>query len=105
MLPSRPAAVGGFLLGGMAIVVAAILFFGGGEMFAVKTKAVVFFEGSVGGLVQGAPVTFRGVRVGSVESIGIEFDPISGVCRLADASRSVAPAALLAEDLPAENLS
>jgi paraquat-inducible protein B len=75
MLTSRPAAVGGFLLGGMAIVVAAILFFGGGEMFAVKTKAVVFFEGSVGGLVQGAPVTFRGVRVGSVSHVALVLDP------------------------------
>jgi paraquat-inducible protein B len=75
MLPTRPAAVGGFLLGGMAIVVAAILFFGGGEMFAVKTKAVVFFEGSVGGLVQGAPVTFRGVRVGSVSHVVLVLDP------------------------------
>jgi paraquat-inducible protein B len=75
MLPSRPAAVGGFLLGGLAIVVAAILFFGGGEMFAVKTKAVVFFEGSVGGLVEGAPVTFRGVRVGSVSNVALVLDP------------------------------
>jgi paraquat-inducible protein B len=75
MLTSRPAAVGGFLLGGMAIVVAAVLFFGGGEMFAVKDKAVVFFEGSVGGLAQGAPVTFRGVRVGSVSDVALVLDP------------------------------
>lgn len=75
MFASKPAAVGGFLLGGLAIVVAVILFFGGGEMFAVKDKAVVFFEGSVGGLVQGAPVTFRGVRVGSVSHVALVLDP------------------------------
>jgi len=63
------------LLGGLAIAVAAILFFGGGEIFAVKTKAVVFFEGSVGGLVEGAPVTFRGVRVGSVSHVAVVLDP------------------------------
>lgn len=44
MASARPAAVGGFLLGGLAIVVAAILFFGGGKVFATRTKAVVFFE-------------------------------------------------------------
>jgi paraquat-inducible protein B len=75
MSSSRPAAVGGFLLGGLVIVVAAILFFGGDEIFAAKTKAVVFFEGSVGGLVQGAPVTFRGVRVGSVSHVALVLDP------------------------------
>lgn len=71
----RPAAVGGFVLGGLAIVVAAILFFGGGNMFASKTRAVVFFEGSVGGLAPGAPVTYRGVRIGSVSSVAVVVDP------------------------------
>jgi len=71
----KPAAVGGFVLGGFAIIVAAILFFGGGEVFAPKTKAVVFFEGSVGGLVPGAAVTFRGVRVGSVSNVALVVDP------------------------------
>jgi paraquat-inducible protein B len=35
----------------------------------------VVFQGSIAGLAVGAPVTFRGVRVGAVESVGIEFDP------------------------------
>jgi paraquat-inducible protein B len=71
----KPAAVGGFLLGGVAIVVAAILFFGSGEVFATRTKAVVYFEGSVGGLAQGAAVTFRGVRVGTVSQVKLVIDP------------------------------
>jgi len=70
----RPAVVGGFVLGGLALIVAAILFFGSGRLFVHTTRAVVFFEGSVGGLVPGAPVTFRGVRVGSVASVTLLLD-------------------------------
>src|SRR5258706_11204555 len=71
----NPTAVGGFVLGGLAVVVAAVLFFGGGEMFSTKTKAVVFFDGSVGGLTEGAPVTFDGVRIGTVSKVVLVVDP------------------------------
>jgi paraquat-inducible protein B len=36
---------------------------------------VSFFTGSVAGLQEGAPVTFRGVRVGNVTSVGIRLNP------------------------------
>ena len=62
MPSAKPAAVGGFVLGALIIVVVAILFFGGPEAFSSKTKALVYFDGSVGGLGPGSPVTFRGVR-------------------------------------------
>jgi paraquat-inducible protein B len=71
----RPTAVGGFVLGGLVIIAAAILFFGGGEVFEDKTLAVAYFEGSVGGLLPGAPVTFRGVQVGSVRRVALIVDP------------------------------
>ena len=58
MPSAKPAAVGGFVLGALIIVVAAILFFGGSEAFSSKTRAVVYFDGSVGGLGPGSPVTF-----------------------------------------------
>jgi paraquat-inducible protein B len=34
----------------------------------------VYFQGSVAGLDVGAPVTFRGVRVGSVTGIAVHLD-------------------------------
>jgi len=71
---SAPALVGGFVLGGFALAVAAVLFFGGGELFGRSTRAVVYFEGSVGGLSLGAPVTFRGVQVGSVTGVALVLD-------------------------------
>lgn len=82
MAAPRPAAVGGFVLGGLAIVVAAILFFGGGAMFASKIQAVAFFEGSVGGLSPGAAVTFRGVRVGSISRVALIVYPTEMQARI-----------------------
>lgn len=69
----RPAVVGAFILGAVALCVLGILFFGGTRLFTTTSRAVVFFSDSVAGLDVGAPVTFRGVRIGSVQSIGIHF--------------------------------
>lgn len=68
-------AIGLFVLGALALTVAAILFFGGGTLLADKLPAVSFFHGSVAGLQVGAAVTYRGVEVGQVKSIGIRIDP------------------------------
>jgi paraquat-inducible protein B len=73
MAAARPAAVGAFVLGALALAVAAILFFGGARLFEHTTRAVVFFEGSVAGLGIGAPVTFRGVHVGSVKQMALHI--------------------------------
>jgi paraquat-inducible protein B len=82
MPSAKPAAVGGFVLGALIIVVLAILFFGGPEAFSSKTKAVVYFDGSVGGLGPGSPVTFRGVRVGSVSAVALLVDAKSMQARI-----------------------
>ncbi|MBV8093928.1 MAG: MCE family protein, partial [Acetobacteraceae bacterium] len=75
MAAAKPAVVGGFILGALALSVAAILLFGGSRLFARTSRVVVFFEGSVAGLEVGAPVTFRGVHVGSVQSVALRFSP------------------------------
>jgi paraquat-inducible protein B len=73
MAASRPAIVGTFVLGALALAVVAILFLGGSQYFARTTQAVIFFDGSIAGLDVGAPVTFRGVRVGSVKRIALRL--------------------------------
>ena len=42
--------------------------------FTEKVPFLVYFDGSVRGLSPGAPVEFRGITIGSVTGIGMEFD-------------------------------
>ncbi len=74
MTPVRPALVGAFVLSGLALFVAALILFAGTSLFTREVRAVTYFKGSVAGLEVGAPVTFRGVRVGSVTRIGVNID-------------------------------
>jgi paraquat-inducible protein B len=66
--------IGAFVLGALALLVAGILFFGSGRFFTETRKFVIFFPGAVKGLEVGSPVIFRGVKVGSVTDIHIEFN-------------------------------
>jgi paraquat-inducible protein B len=74
MSPAKPALVGAFVLGGLALLAAALILFAGKHLFRREVGAVSYFEGSVAGLDVGAPVTFRGVRIGSVTRIGISIN-------------------------------
>jgi paraquat-inducible protein B len=69
--------IGGFVVGALALVVVAVLIFGGGKFFSEKSKYVLYFEGSVKGLNVGAPVIFKGIRIGSVTEIKGVIDPES----------------------------
>jgi paraquat-inducible protein B len=69
------AVVGAFVLGGIVLALAAIVLFGNFSLFSQSIQAAVVFKDSIAGLAVGAPVTFRGVRVGAVENIAIQFDP------------------------------
>lgn len=73
-MKASPAMVGGFVLGGLTLAALAILFFGGMRLFTPTLQAVVFFPSSVAGLAVGAPVTFRGVQVGSVRKIALRLN-------------------------------
>jgi paraquat-inducible protein B len=66
--------IGGFVVGAIVLVVVGVLLFGSGKLFSRQKKFVLFFEGSVKGLNVGAPVDFRGVKVGSVTDIKIVLD-------------------------------
>src|SRR5262249_49385960 len=70
--------VGGFVLGALALLVAALVLFGGGALFQRTTRAVTYFEGSVTGLSVGAPVAFRGVTLGSVSNVVLQMDAQTG---------------------------
>jgi len=67
--------VGAFVLGSVILVIAGIVTFGSGRYFITRPAFVMYFEGSVKGLSIGAPVVFKGVKVGSVTDIGLRFNP------------------------------
>jgi paraquat-inducible protein B len=70
----RDTLVGAFVLGGIILGVAAAVLFGNFNIFNPSVRAVVVFQDSVSGLSIGAPVTFRGVPLGAVDGIGIEYE-------------------------------
>jgi paraquat-inducible protein B len=74
MSPAKPALVGAFVLSGAALLAVALMVFAGTRLFTREVRAVTYFQGSVAGLEVGAPVTFRGVRVGSVTKIGVSIN-------------------------------
>ena len=72
---ASPKVIGGFVVGAIVLLVAGVIAFGGGQYFTPKGKAVLFFSGaSLSGLDIGSPLTFRGVKIGSVTDLVIQYD-------------------------------
>ena len=69
------AVIGAFVVGAVVLAVVGVIVFGSGKMFQEVDKFVLYFEGSVKGLNVGAPVTFRGVKIGSVTGISLRANP------------------------------
>jgi paraquat-inducible protein B len=71
---ANPTLVGAFVLGAIALAVAAVSIFGSGTLFRKNQRGVAYFEGNVRGLNVGAPVNLRGVPVGQVTAIQLTLD-------------------------------
>jgi paraquat-inducible protein B len=78
MSRTTPTLIGAFVIGSLVLIVTAVLFFGSGAFRERRLSVVSFFNGSVAGLRVGAPVTFRGVPVGEVKSLGVRVIPSTG---------------------------
>ncbi|MEY3725407.1 MAG: hypothetical protein RLZZ365_1342 [Pseudomonadota bacterium] len=63
--------LGLFVFAGFAAILALILVFGTGQLFKKTLMAETYIEQSITGLDVGAPVRFRGVKVGQVTYIGL----------------------------------
>jgi len=78
----HPVAIGAFATGAVALAIAALFIFGANKLFARKFPVVMFFDENVNGLTVGAPVVYRGVRLGQVTGIN---SPV-GTARIAVAA-------------------
>jgi len=72
--PVNPYTIGAFLVGSLALIVSAILVFGGGQLLKNKSQYVIYFDSALNGLNIGAPVKLQGVQIGTVKEISIELD-------------------------------
>jgi phospholipid/cholesterol/gamma-HCH transport system substrate-binding protein len=70
---AHPAAIGAFVVGAVALLLVALLVWGGTDLFRAKLNYVIFFDAAVTGLNKGAPVLARGVKVGEVTDIQIRW--------------------------------
>lgn len=71
---ASPTMIGAFVIGAIALALLAIIILGGGKLFTRQVPVVMYFDGSLAGLSPGAPITFRGVRVGQVTEVFLSYD-------------------------------
>jgi paraquat-inducible protein B len=67
-------AIGAFVIGAILIAITIVIFALGSGFGQQREKVVMVFEGSVKGLVIGAPVTLRGVQIGQVTHLELRLD-------------------------------
>ncbi len=70
----NPAIVGLFVIGGIVAFIFALLSFGGIHLFSKPQRFVVYFDETIHGLDLGSPVKLRGVRVGRVVNINVNYN-------------------------------
>lgn len=76
-----PTAIGIFVVGAAALIIAAIGILGSGRLFRREQKFICFFDGNLNNLNVGAPVKVRGVEIGSVVQILLELPPSAGLLK------------------------
>lgn len=67
-------AIGAFVIGAILIAITIVIFALGSGFGQYREKTVMVFDGSVKGLVIGAPVTLRGVQIGQVTKLELMLD-------------------------------
>jgi paraquat-inducible protein B len=70
---TKPALIGAFVIGAVALVVLAVVIWGSRSLFERKYEYICYFPGSVDGLTRGAPIKYRGVEVGVVKDIKVRY--------------------------------
>jgi len=71
---ANPAVVGSFVIGAITLSIIGIMLLGSGSFFEKRFECIMYFDESISGLDVGAPVDFRGVRVGTVTDVRLVVD-------------------------------
>jgi len=71
---SHTVALGAFVIGAILIAITIVIFAVGSGFGQRQDKVVMVFDGSVKGLVVGAPVALRGVQIGQVTNLELRLD-------------------------------
>jgi len=66
--------IGLFIVTGLALGVGGLLLFSSSKLFSQTREIIVYFDESLNGLNEGAPVKYRGVTVGSVKRVMVRFN-------------------------------
>ena len=66
--------IGLFMVTGFALGVGGLLLFSSSSLFSHTQDQIVYFDNSLSGLNEGAPVKYRGVTIGSVKRVMIRFN-------------------------------
>lgn len=67
-------AIGLFIVVGIALGVIGLLIFSSSKLFSRSDEMIVYFDNSLNGLNEGAPVKYRGVTIGFVKRVMIRFN-------------------------------
>ncbi len=70
---ANPMVIGAFVVGAAALLIVALLVWGGTGLFRTRLDYVLFFDAAVTGLNKGAPVLARGVKVGEVTDVQLRW--------------------------------
>ncbi len=70
----NPTSIGLFIVIGVALLVIGLLLFSSSKLFSRTQDEIVYFDKSLNGLEEGAPVKYRGVTIGSVKRVMINFN-------------------------------
>jgi paraquat-inducible protein B len=70
----NPTSIGLFIVIGATLGVTGLLLFSSSKLFTRTRDCIVYFNDSLNGLNEGAPVKYRGVTIGSVKRVMVNFN-------------------------------
>ena len=71
---ANPTVIGVFIVVGLTLAVGGLLIFSSSKFFSQSQECILYFNTSLNGLSEGAPVKYRGVTVGTVDRVMIRFN-------------------------------